>query len=164
MDAGIQKNWTGWGNTTFYGEYGRVEDGVTGLVVSGATAAGALAGLGAQGVIVDSEMTWWGLGAVQTIDAAAMDVYLGYRRYSADATIRRQRHARSARDPNSRRNRGHLVHPGRRAHPVLSPCRLAMPKGRPGRPFVFFLYGAGDQNLMRAPLMTTSKSSSDRVP
>jgi hypothetical protein len=85
VDAGIQKNWTGWGNTTFYGEYGRVDDGITGLVVSGATAAGALAGLGGQGVIVDSDMSWWGLGAVQTIDAAAMDLYIGYRRYSADA-------------------------------------------------------------------------------
>jgi hypothetical protein len=87
VDVGIQKNWTGWGNTTFYAEYGRVEDGVTGLVVSGATAAGALAGLGAQGVIVDSDMSWWGLGAVQTIDAAAMDIYIGFRMYSADATF-----------------------------------------------------------------------------
>jgi hypothetical protein len=85
VDAGIQKNWTGWGNTTFYGEYGRVDDGVTGLTVSAATAAGALGGLGGQGVIVDSDMHWWGLGAVQTIDAAAMDLYIGYRRYSADA-------------------------------------------------------------------------------
>jgi hypothetical protein len=87
VDAGIQKNWTGWGATTFYGEYGRVDDGISGLAVSGATTAGALAGLGAQGVVVDSSMTWWGLGAVQTIDAAAMDVYLAYRRYEADATF-----------------------------------------------------------------------------
>jgi hypothetical protein len=85
VDGGIQKNWTGWGNTTFYGEYGHVQDGVTGLVVNGATAAGALAGLGAQGVVVDSGFNWWGLGAVQTIDAAAMDLYIGYRRYSASA-------------------------------------------------------------------------------
>jgi hypothetical protein len=85
VDAGIQKNWTGWGNTTFYAEYGRVEDGITGLTVSGATAAGALAGLGAQGVIVDSEMQWWGLGVVQTVDAVATDFYLGFRFYSADA-------------------------------------------------------------------------------
>jgi len=37
--------------------------------------------------VLDSDMTWWGLGAVQTIDAAAMDLYLGYRRYSADAAM-----------------------------------------------------------------------------
>ena len=43
--------------------------------------------MGARGVVVDSEMTWWGLGAVQTIDAAAMDLYIGYRRYSADAIM-----------------------------------------------------------------------------
>jgi hypothetical protein len=30
-------------------------------------------------------MSWWGLGAVQTIDAAAMDLYLGFRWYSAGA-------------------------------------------------------------------------------
>jgi hypothetical protein len=87
VDAGIQRNWTGWGNTTFYAEYGHVDDGVTGLVVSGASVQGALAGLGGQGVIVDSDMSWWGFGAVQTIDAAAMDFYIGYRRYSADATF-----------------------------------------------------------------------------
>jgi hypothetical protein len=85
VDAGIQKNWTGWGNTTFYGEYGNVDDGVTGLTVSGATTAGALAGLGAQGVILDSNFSWWGLGAVQTVDAAAMDLYLGFRMYRASA-------------------------------------------------------------------------------
>jgi hypothetical protein len=85
VDAGIQKNWTGWGNTTFYGEYGHVDDGITGLVVSGASNIAVLAGLGAQGVIVDSDMHWWGFGAVQTVDAAAMDLYIGYRRYSADA-------------------------------------------------------------------------------
>ena len=87
VDAGIQRNWTGWGNTTFYAEYGHVDDGVTGLVVSGTSAAGALTGLGGQGVVVDSDMSWWGLGAVQTIDAAAMDLYLGFRWYSADATF-----------------------------------------------------------------------------
>jgi hypothetical protein len=85
VDGGIQKNWTGWGNTTFYGEYGHVQDGVTGLVVNGATTAGALAGLGAQGVVADSGLNWWGLGAVQHVDAAAMDLYIGYRRYSASA-------------------------------------------------------------------------------
>jgi hypothetical protein len=92
VDVGIQKNWTGWGNTTFYGEYGRVNDGMTGLVAAapGTTGGAILSGLGplgARGVVVDSEMSWWGLGAVQTIDAAAMDLYIGYRRYTADATL-----------------------------------------------------------------------------
>ncbi len=83
VDAGIQKNWTGWGNTTFYAEYGRVHDGLTGLTaVAGVANFSGLGLVGANGVVLDSEMSWWGLGAVQTIDAAAMDLYLGYRRYT----------------------------------------------------------------------------------
>ena len=92
VDAGIEKNWTGWGATTFYGEYGRVNDGLTGLVAAAPAAGGGLilsglGPLGARGVVADSEMTWWGVGAVQKIDAAAMDVYLAYRQYSADITM-----------------------------------------------------------------------------
>jgi hypothetical protein len=37
--------------------------------------------------VLDTSVTWWGLGAVQTIDAAAMDVYVTYRHYFANATI-----------------------------------------------------------------------------
>jgi hypothetical protein len=90
IDAGIQKNWTGWGATTFYGEFGQVFDGITGLVslnIPGSTGNSGLAPLGAFGVVTDSDMTWWGGGVVQTIDAAAMDLYLGFRMYSADATM-----------------------------------------------------------------------------
>jgi len=83
FDAGIQKNWTGWGNTTFYGEWGRVFDGLTGLTsISATTGTSGLGPTGARGVVADSDMTWWGFGAVQTIDAAAMDVYIGFRRYT----------------------------------------------------------------------------------
>ena len=37
--------------------------------------------------MLDSEVTWWGAGVVQTIDAAAMDFYIAYRQYQANATI-----------------------------------------------------------------------------
>jgi hypothetical protein len=83
VSGGIEKNWLGIGNTTFYGEYGRVGDGITGLRAG-------LAGItpiGAAGVVVDSEMTWWGVGAVQKVDAAAIDFYLAYRQYSADIVM-----------------------------------------------------------------------------
>jgi hypothetical protein len=83
VDAGIEKNWLGIGATTFYAEYGRVGDGVTGLLASTA----GLVPIGAAGVVVDSEMTWWGVGTVQKIDAAAMDLYLAYRQYSATITM-----------------------------------------------------------------------------
>ena len=92
VDAGIQQNWTGWGATTFYGEYGQVSDGITGLVAaapgtSGGLILSGLGPVGARGVVADSEMTWWGVGAVQKIDAAAMDVYLAYRQYTADVRM-----------------------------------------------------------------------------
>ncbi|MGE3876639.1 MAG: porin, partial [Parvibaculaceae bacterium] len=33
------------------------------------------------GNILGNEMTWWGVGINQTIDAAAMDVYLQYKHF-----------------------------------------------------------------------------------
>jgi hypothetical protein len=89
-DAGIQKNWTGWGATTFYAEVGHVDDGITGLTsIPGGPFVGSsgLNTLGAAGVVTDSDMTWWGGGMVQTIDAAALDLYLGFRVYSASARL-----------------------------------------------------------------------------
>ncbi len=90
VDAGIQKNWTGWGATTFYGEYGHFDDGTVGLLASVAyPGLGPAAGGGFIGapVVLDSEVTWWGAGVVQKIDAAAMDVYVAYRQYEADAIV-----------------------------------------------------------------------------
>jgi hypothetical protein len=66
VQGGISKNWFGLGNTVLYGEYGRVEDGLA--------------------TLTSSEATVWGLGVVQHIDAAAMELYLSYRRYSGEAT------------------------------------------------------------------------------
>jgi predicted porin len=82
--GGIQRNWTGLGATSLYGEYGRVSDGIAGTLASASLTDLTPSGLGG---VTDSRMTWWGLGAVQAIDAAAMHLYLGYRRYSAGATV-----------------------------------------------------------------------------
>jgi hypothetical protein len=64
---GIERNWFGIGNTTFFGEYGAsdfdVESGAAGAINNG---------------------TFWGIGFVQAISAAASDVYVGYRNYEAD--------------------------------------------------------------------------------
>jgi predicted porin len=90
VDAGIQKNWTGWGPTTFYGEYGHFDDGTVGLLANVAyPSLGPAAGGGFIGnpVVLDSEVTWWGAGVIQKLDAAAMDVYVAYRQYQADAII-----------------------------------------------------------------------------
>jgi len=92
--GGIQRNWHTWGATTFYAEYGKFYDGTVGL-----SADVAYGNLGPNAgkfnvdpnnpnvFVADSEVSWWGLGAVQTIDAAAMDLYIAYRNYSADARM-----------------------------------------------------------------------------
>jgi predicted porin len=80
VQAGIAKNWTGLGNTVLYAEYARVDDGATGLL------APRVGGIDNFVFISDSRAEMWGLGIVQHIDAAAMEVFLSYRRYSADVT------------------------------------------------------------------------------
>jgi predicted porin len=68
--AGIQKNWFGIGNTTVYGEY-HVTDSKS-PVSTGAAATSFADG------------SYWGVGFVQNIAAAASDVYISYRNYEAD--------------------------------------------------------------------------------
>jgi hypothetical protein len=80
LQGGIAKNWTGLGNTVFYGEWARVDDGATGRL------APAFGGLNNFVFISDSTATVWGLGVVQHIDTAAMELFLSFRRYSADIT------------------------------------------------------------------------------
>ena len=63
--AGIEKNWFGPGATTLYAEYSEVNYDQASSVSDG---------------------TYWGLGVVQKIDAAAMDLYLQFRNYELDAT------------------------------------------------------------------------------
>jgi len=76
LNGGIAKNWTGLGNTVLYGEYAKVEDG---LQSTSNSAAGGSATVG--GAPVGSEATVWGLGVVQHIDAAAMELFMSYRHY-----------------------------------------------------------------------------------
>ena len=63
--AGIEKNWSGFGNTTLFGEWQRFDGNFDG------------SSLGAHPVIL-------GLGVVQTFDAAAMDIYANWRQYDLD--------------------------------------------------------------------------------
>ncbi len=60
LQGGIEKNFFGFGNTTLYGEWGNLDSRFLGE---------------------DYEVEFWGLGAVQSIEAAAMDLYVGYRDY-----------------------------------------------------------------------------------
>ncbi|HET9348487.1 MAG TPA: porin [Arthrobacter sp.] len=70
LQGGISKNWTGLGNTVVYGEYGRVDDPV-------------LTGHCAGNTHCDVRAELWGLGIVQHIDAAAMEMFLSYKQFSA---------------------------------------------------------------------------------
>lgn len=69
------------GNTAFYGEYGWFSDYVT--VVNDAYIVASL-GAPAGSHITGDTAEVWGLGVVQHIDAAEMQVYLGYRHHTAD--------------------------------------------------------------------------------
>jgi hypothetical protein len=82
VQGGITKNWTGWGNTSLYGEYGKSIDFAAFTGGRDFTATGFTSIFD----ITASEATMWGIGIVQNIDAAAMELYLGYRNFSLDAT------------------------------------------------------------------------------
>jgi hypothetical protein len=83
VNGGIAKNWTGLGNTVLYGEYARVDDGIQSTTNSAAGGSKTGASLGAD---ASSEATVWGLGIVQHIDAAAMEVFLSYRHYDGEVS------------------------------------------------------------------------------
>jgi hypothetical protein len=76
IQAGMQRNFFGIGNTNLYGEYGR---GAGWLEVNRTQATG----IADNGVVlgIDSKYSVWGLGVVQNVDAAAMELYMGYRSF-----------------------------------------------------------------------------------
>ena len=73
-EVGIEQKWNALGKTTVFGQYYKNEGGSQDRGFNGA------------GDIVDSELTAWGGGIIQGIDAAAMHVYVTYRHYEADVT------------------------------------------------------------------------------
>lgn len=71
LKAGLRRKWHALGHTVLYGEYGQMDDMLS------------------PSLTVDpnstSELTKWGLGVVQEIDAAAMSLWVSYRNYDGDA-------------------------------------------------------------------------------
>jgi len=65
VKGGIEPKLVAIGRTSFYGEYARQEFDF------------------GPGAGLDVDM--WGVGAVQAIDAAAMDLYMSYRKYDIDS-------------------------------------------------------------------------------
>lgn len=69
------------GPTAFYGEYGRFKDFAS-LVTDPAV----IAAFGGD-TIIGSEADVWGIGVVQHIEAAEMQLYLAYRNYSTNLDV-----------------------------------------------------------------------------
>src|SRR5499433_2230185 len=90
IQAGISKNWFGYGNTSVYGEYGIANDWGADITNGGATIGRNVNGpantTGFTNVdgITSTEMKVWGIGIAQNISAAATDLYIGYRHFDAD--------------------------------------------------------------------------------
>ncbi len=84
IQGGIAKNWFGIGNTALYAEYGKEND-------FGAESAGrsyTTANFTAVTGVNDTEMSMWGLGISQEVNAAASTLYLGYRHFDADISCK----------------------------------------------------------------------------
>jgi len=81
--GGVARNFFGYGKTVLFAEYSQSEGGL-----EQATFLGAAAGytLNAAGVRTSSEVTHWGIGVNQYIDAAAMELFATYKNFSLDAT------------------------------------------------------------------------------
>jgi len=91
IQAGVSKNFFGYGNTSVYGEYGIANDWGADFTTGGATigrnfaAPAGTTGFTPVNGVTATELRMWGVGIVQNISAAATDLYLGYRHF--DATI-----------------------------------------------------------------------------
>ena len=84
IQGGITKNWFGLGNTSFYGEYGRAKDYIQSGPANSAIAAFQTRCNGLEDA--NSDVNFYGIGVVQQIDAAAMELYLGWRRFESTVT------------------------------------------------------------------------------
>ena len=76
IQGGVTRNWFGIGNTVLFAEYGRFDkwgQAQTASLLNNVTSAS----------ILGDKLSMWGLGVVQNVDAAAMELYLGYRNYKA---------------------------------------------------------------------------------
>jgi len=78
FQLGIARNWTGHGNTIFYGEYGQYEDYGVGRVADFDTAGAS------DDVLVDSEVEYWGFGLEQKFDSAALSMFANFKYYDAE--------------------------------------------------------------------------------
>ena len=83
IQAGIARNWFGIGNTALYGEYSMTRNGYNTFGLEGANTALYSATNGGVAYTGDNTKNrMWGLGVQQDLDAAAMQLFAGYRNFS----------------------------------------------------------------------------------
>ena len=82
--GGIARNYFGIGNTVLFAEYSQSEGGLEQATFLG-TQTGTYT-LNVAGARTTSEVTHWGIGVNQYIDAAAMELFATYKNFSLDAT------------------------------------------------------------------------------
>jgi hypothetical protein len=86
IQAGITKNWTGFGNTALYAEFAKNTDWGAGIGTGRNFSAATIPGAVSVNGVVDTSMDVWGLGLTQNLDAAATELYLGWRHFSPEIT------------------------------------------------------------------------------
>jgi hypothetical protein len=69
LAGGIARNWTGLGNTVLFAEFSEHNDFLN----------------QAFATVTSSDVTHWGIGVTQYVDAAAMEVFLVYKNFSLDS-------------------------------------------------------------------------------
>ena len=82
LQAGIERKWTPFGNTTIYGEYYNYDGGANSRRLDAA-----FAGTANNAAVVSTGLESWGLGIAQGFDAAALTLYLSYRHVKGDITV-----------------------------------------------------------------------------
>jgi hypothetical protein len=75
IQAGVSRNWFGIGATALYGEYGESNNGFQ-----------TFANFATKNAADVTKYEVWGLGVTQNIDAAAMQLYAGYRNHQLSNT------------------------------------------------------------------------------
>jgi hypothetical protein len=89
--AGIEQKWFALGKTTVFGSYAEADVPTVNSASAGAlislSSSDAINSIGGTATVKSGTYKAWGFGLVQSVDAAALDLYVGYINQSADVTL-----------------------------------------------------------------------------
>jgi hypothetical protein len=86
LQAGIEQKWFSLGKSTVYGEYGKQTTGTQFNTTTNTLRAVTTDLSTVAGSLIGSEIKYYGIGFNQAIDAAAADLYVSFRNFSATGT------------------------------------------------------------------------------